>query len=489
MNCDEPDELVLAIVRKYLERNMVSYKGHLASAVMTVQNGWLANVDSPEYAEHLNALRQHMASTGHFECDTFLLHLGLTIPGIQRRIVPPLIVLSKNRGGFSHRRLREAAGMVEHLQKALEIGRQIVKDLPADTEKAISKLLELVTGWFEHRDDEPIKTFLQLSDHQAEDLAWRAYAFAEGQQKLWRDIGIKILTHQASFQRAPLPEAVSLALLKRGLFWPASLYRESGEEVARQLAMLIEQDTDLSTLNHKLLALAWTRSATAQECFAKWKRHRPEWSTTLYVPPEDYLLSAGWCIDDRGEKRELISKKCFRMVPAEGHSTRTVRTMVPTDSACPSCDASLVWLFDFTDVDRDSEPIRPAGSPQKVLCCARCACYGPVFAKYRGDGATEFVANTTSYSEMDEGEFPAETRQFSLAPVSPFVGAEPFQLNELSTIGGVPMWVQDAEFPHCIKCSQTMQFLAQYDCTEIGGSYYAFYCNSCCVSAVGYQQT
>lgn len=489
MSFKGPDEIVLAVCQNYLERELVSYKGHLATAVMTVQNGWIANVDSPEFAEHLNALRQHMASIGHSECDTFLLHLGLTTPGRQRGIVPPLIVLSKNRGGFSVRRLGEAAGAVERLQKALNLGRQAVKDLPADSEKAIPKLFELVTVWSDRRDVEQIRTIQQLSDHQAEDLAWRAYAFAEGQQKVLIDIGIEILTHLASFRLEPLPEAVSLSLLKRGMFWPASLYRESGEEVARQLSMLIEQNTDRSTLNYKLLALAWTRSATAHECFAKWKQHRPEWSTTLYVPPEDYLLSAGWCIDEGGEKRELISKKSFRMVPVEEQTRRTVQTMVPTDVTCPSCDASLVWLFDFTDVDSDLESVRPEGSPQKVLCCARCACYRPVFAEYWGDGTAEFVASTENHSVTDEDESSTETRRFALAPASPFVGAEPFQLQELSTIGGVPMWVQDADFPRCIKCSQTMQFLAQYDCVEIGGSYYAFYCSSCCVSAVGYQQT
>jgi hypothetical protein len=64
-------------------------------------------------------------------------------------------------------------------------------------------------------------------------------------------------------------------------------------------------------------------------------------------------------------------------------------------------------------------------------------------------------------------------------------------LDDASTVGGVPMWLQDAEYPRCIECDRYMSFLAQHDNGPLGeeGIYYAFYCARCRISAVSYQQT
>lgn len=62
-----------------------------------------------------------------------------------------------------------------------------------------------------------------------------------------------------------------------------------------------------------------------------------------------------------------------------------------------------------------------------------------------------------------------------------------------SQIGGFPTWVQDAEYPGCPDCSETMPFVGQIsneDFLEFAeGIYYAFHCPKCNVSATGYQQS
>ena len=61
-----------------------------------------------------------------------------------------------------------------------------------------------------------------------------------------------------------------------------------------------------------------------------------------------------------------------------------------------------------------------------------------------------------------------------------------------SQIGGYPCWVQGAEYPQCLDCSQTMTFLAQLNQEDVSndeGTYYAFLCTPCQTTATLYQQT
>jgi hypothetical protein len=64
-------------------------------------------------------------------------------------------------------------------------------------------------------------------------------------------------------------------------------------------------------------------------------------------------------------------------------------------------------------------------------------------------------------------------------------------LDDSSTLGGVPMWVQDTDHPRCVECGRVMTFLAQHDNGPLKeeGVYYAFFCSSCYIVAVNYQQT
>jgi hypothetical protein len=62
----------------------------------------------------------------------------------------------------------------------------------------------------------------------------------------------------------------------------------------------------------------------------------------------------------------------------------------------------------------------------------------------------------------------------------------------ISQIGGFPEWVQDAEYPPCPACRQTMIFVAQIEPLDIvweEGVIYFFACFTCGKSTVGFQQT
>jgi len=78
-------------------------------------------------------------------------------------------------------------------------------------------------------------------------------------------------------------------------------------------------------------------------------------------------------------------------------------------------------------------------------------------------------------------------------PQPPFAATEPFGIEDATSLGGGPMWLQDAPYPRCPECQQVMKFLAQFDDGSMTppeeGIYYSFYCSDCPIAAVNYQQT
>jgi hypothetical protein len=76
---------------------------------------------------------------------------------------------------------------------------------------------------------------------------------------------------------------------------------------------------------------------------------------------------------------------------------------------------------------------------------------------------------------------------------SPFFAADQFLPTSFSQLGGHPTWIQDASYPACPDCENTMMFVAQLDHDDIEdfseGLFYAFLCPNCRTTATTYQQT
>lgn len=82
-----------------------------------------------------------------------------------------------------------------------------------------------------------------------------------------------------------------------------------------------------------------------------------------------------------------------------------------------------------------------------------------------------------------------------LARQTPFEAVGRFRMDEngVSQLGGHPEWIQDAVYPRCHVCQQTMPCLGQVafeDWEEYGeGVFYMFLCLPCRKAATLYQQT
>ncbi len=162
------DDLVAELIQIHAASALRSYLGNLAFATSVAQGGWLPTADDSTVQEHLATLRRHLSEIGRPEDDYYLLRLGLTVSGTQRGIVPPLMVLDANRGGFSVRRQREAEGIITRLREALAIGRRFVPDLSPDTQQAVAELADLAQRRSSPSDSDWLGWFEALTSDQAE---------------------------------------------------------------------------------------------------------------------------------------------------------------------------------------------------------------------------------------------------------------------------------------------------------------------------------
>lgn len=479
---------IAELVQRYAEGHLRSYKGNLDFAVRVIHKELLPIESDPAVLQHLETLRNYLAGIGQPENDSFLLRLGLTVPGMQRGIQPPLVVLEPNRGGFSQRRQKEAGGQILRLREALTIARRFFPHLNTNTQPAIEELASALLGRAAPIDSDWLRWFDALSAQQAEQLAEFALQYLDSQEKPIVEIGIDILKHLATFRWEPMSERCCRALIERRIFWPPSLYRAS-EAVAGNLISLIDGNVDQLRLNHLLLSLAWTRSAAASESFRGWEARAPTWTSKLHVAPKEYLHSAGWCLDEDGQRRDLISTTCYRLPLVEALAPQSLRCRVPIEQNCPSCGGPLSWLFDFSETGEKFFVGEFASAPRRILCCLHCSCAFPVYATYRGQESWHPGNQTSKYPYS--GNPDVCIRRIDELPSPPIASAEAFALDDASSLGGLPMWLQDAEYPPCIECKRPMVFLAQHDNSPLReeGIYYAFFCDRCQIAAVNYQQT
>jgi hypothetical protein len=250
-------------------------------------------------------------------------------------------------------------------------------------------------------------------------------------------------------------------------------------------------------LNHLLLALAWTRGEVAEKTFSEWQTVPPEWASQLHVPPEGYLHNAGWALNKEGRRCDLISLSCHLILKkpadADADASLAIPCRVPAPGKCPGCGADLRWLFDFSGLPPRFLVADLHRSPRKILCCLNCACFSPIFSTYQSDGNAEWHPATVSREPAPTGDWLSCHCQLSPTPFPPFAAANPFRLDDPSSLGGIPMWLQNSEYPHCPDCTNPMRFLAQF--CNFGmpkpeeGIFYSFFCGDCQIAAVTYQQT
>lgn len=463
------------------------YRGNLAAIPQAVANGWIPRGDEPGVGEHLATLCDHLAATGKVEDDAFLLRYALIVPGRLRGINPPLMVLEPDRNGFSVRRQREAAGQVTRLREALDLGRAFLADVGSDTERALLQLAASVEGETEFDATSRFDAYRSLSPEQAREAATVAIRLMDDLSCVYAEVGEIILLALASCRFEGLDPEIVRALRERAVFYPPCLYRDAGNDEAGAILALIDASGEASCIDPMLRCLAWTRGDVATASFRSWGDHPPAWATSLLVPPGAYPPDAGWHVDARGRRVELFDPRCRRLIPAAAGSAQVVPSRVSLPEACPRCRSALAALFDFAAISTEL----PTNAPRIIVGCLHCAAYGPTFTTYHEDGSWRWLAGPDEVPSTDAEPLKSRMLVLDEAQLPPFAPSPPFEMGDATLLGGVPGWLQDADYPHCPECGELMTHLAQHDNGSLGeeGVYFALFCPGCRVAAITYQQT
>jgi hypothetical protein len=335
-------------------------------------------------------------------------------------------------------------------------------------------------------------TYLALTDDERNDLARESIAQTEnGNDRFQEALCCLACFHPGSL--SPFHQT----LLGRQSLYPGVIFHGASSEIARQIITLCHQG---DCHNHALTALAWIGDDVVQAAFSRWRKEPPAWRGKLHVPPHCYAEAAGWELTDAGQRHDLFHSVAFPLVsPARTSGDNdSVVIGASAEESCDWCKRKLVTLFAFSAIE-DVLGEQGVGKVQVVTCHA-CTCFGPLFMKVGPDGKTKWHPKNqkpsylpTNSSEWDG--FPAsplvmtkETRPFMEAANWSMVPGVAF-----SQVGGLPTWIQGAEYPLCPDCTQKMPFVGQIsneDFMEFGeGIYYAFRCPHCKVTATCYQQT
>src|ERR1041385_7948325 len=159
-------------------QSLNQYWGNLEWFCKAVDEGHVPPADDETIRPHILQLKRHMglaADTVLSEDDELLLRFGLIVPGLMRGIHPPVSILNPERGGFSDRRLEQAAAQVRRLQEALRIARRHFGELGADSFASLRQLSQRLTG-MTRGDSAWIDAPVRLPESAFTSLARRALA-------------------------------------------------------------------------------------------------------------------------------------------------------------------------------------------------------------------------------------------------------------------------------------------------------------------------
>lgn len=278
--------------------------------------------------------------------------------------------------------------------------------------------------------------------------------------------------------------------LEQGIFRPVTLYESASKQVRDKLIEMLESsEWSKREVNGILMALAQIGDDVVVEAFKKWEEKPPAWREKLYVGPAVYALEGGWSIED-GRKKELTYGVSFALCQQENGESPENVLGGPTEDRCPHCGSKYV---DIMVIDGTEPRLSFLGidGKIKIKTCKACLPYGDfIFCKYKENEESKVICHEQGdgdFIEDEDLEWGAE-KCFILSekPVAKHYCSE----WEGSAIGGVPTYVNDANYAICPECGEHMKHLAQLGDKYTGyGNIYVQICSKCKTAATTYQQS
>ena len=227
----------------------------------------------------------------------------------------------------------------------------------------------------------------------------------------------------------------------------------------------------------------------------------PSWGRELHVPPHSYANEAGWELEDDGSRRDLYFETALPLVPKGSADSFDSEVIVGEQTAdcCPWCKRQLVTLLRMDLTSSRLALLRANTTTLQIPTCDACTAFGVIHTSYR-DGSYTWHPATQRPDYL-----PDDAAEWDAFPDKPLVlgdGDRHYMESaswtgtpgvRFSQLGGLPTWVQDAEYPDCLDCSKKMRFIGQIDNEDLDpigeGILYAFHCEECRTTATHYQQS
>ncbi len=257
------------------------------------------------------------------------------------------------------------------------------------------------------------------------------------------------------------------------------LFRAAGPQTeAELLAMLDKKNRPELVMG----ALAWIDSEEITARFAHWKREETVALLDLY------MFNAGWELDANYQKRWLFTRSCFGLEAASKQIESSVSSI-----KCHWCDRPLYSLSDFPQVYL-AKFFNLATSVHTftIPFCMYCTLFEPIPMSLRpaSDGKVDFSPRIAAGKRIEQPNYKLETSggilhlQIAGSMRDCFSAVDSGRSYNLSQIGGFPTWPQDANYPHCVECGQTMLFFMQVESMDFPvlqyeGVYHFFVCQGC----------
>ncbi len=260
------------------------------------------------------------------------------------------------------------------------------------------------------------------------------------------------------------------------------LFRAAGPLTeAELLAMLEKKDRPEQVMG----ALAWIDKEEITAKFAHWKREETIALLDLY------MFNAGWEIDANDQKRWLFTRSCFGLEAASSQIESSVSSI--NNERCRWCDRPLYALSEFPTVYLEKFfNLATTVQTFSIPFCMYCTLFEPVPMSLQpgSEGKVDFSPRIAAGKRVEQPKYKFETSggnlhlQIAGSMRDCFSAVDSGRSYNLSQIGGFPTWPQDANFPHCVECGQTMLFFIQaesmdFPVLQYEGVYHFFVCQGC----------
>jgi hypothetical protein len=216
-------------------------------------------------------------------------------------------------------------------------------------------------------------------------------------------------------------------------------------------------------------------------------------------------LDAGWELTANGERRDLCFSRSVELIRTEQTASfpGIFTEQTATQEYCTWCQRPLRKVLDLDLRDPRCRWISTEGERLCLVVCTRCSFYTTTYLDITLNGEARWSPLNGEMPDLLH-QIPDDDEMVELpAPLglgmerkTPFEAVGRFLLDEKGTsqVGGYPDWIQDAFYPPCPACQQTMLYGGQvafedWDEDDGEGVFYLFLCLSCKKAATRYQQT